>query len=148
MREAADGQRFERAAALLRRRDRLAWVLERLDGMLRATHSAPRLVLARHPVKERWDALWIVAGRVADWGPLPGPDEIVRRTGAALARRAPGPRRPAIPPEEVDEIRIVHSWIAAHDPPQLELGPETAPQRAAEWAESVAASAPAAVSAG
>ena len=24
-------------------------------------------------------------------------------------------------PEEVDEIRIVHSWIAAHDPPMLSL---------------------------
>ena len=56
MRDASDDHRYERAAALLRRRERLAWVLERLEGMLRATHSAPRLVLAKHPVKDRYDA--------------------------------------------------------------------------------------------
>ena len=71
MREAAGGQRFERAAALLRRRERLAWVIERLDGVLRAQHSTPRLVAARHPVKERFDAFWVVGGRLVDWGPLP-----------------------------------------------------------------------------
>ena len=47
--EASAGRRYERAAALLRRRGRLAWVLERLEGILRATHSAPRLMLVRHP---------------------------------------------------------------------------------------------------
>ena len=72
MREAAAERRYERAAALLRRRERLAWVLERLEGVLRATHAAPRLVLARHPVKERCDAFWLVRGRLVDWGPLPG----------------------------------------------------------------------------
>ena len=91
MREAAAGRRYERAAALLRRRERLAWVLERLEGVLRATHAAPRLVLARHPVKERFDAFWIVRGRLVDWGPLPGQSELVERTEAALAR-PPGAR--------------------------------------------------------
>ena len=41
--EASAEQRYERAAALLRRRGRIAWVLERLEGILRATHAAPRL---------------------------------------------------------------------------------------------------------
>jgi DNA polymerase III subunit epsilon len=120
MREAADAQRFERAAALLRRKERLAWVVERLDGMLRATHAEPRLVLARHPVKERFDAFWLVAGRLVDWGPLPGPSELSSRTEAALSRR---PGRTAIPADEVDEIRIVASWIAEHEPPALPLDP-------------------------
>ena len=120
MREAAEGERFERAAALLRRRDRLAWVLERLDGVLRATHTAPRLVLARHPVKERFDAFWIVRGRLVDWGPLPGASELVERTEAALSRP---PGRTPIPADEIDEVRIVASWIAEHEPPLLTLDP-------------------------
>ena len=93
-REASAEQRYERAAALLRRRGRLAWVLERLEGILRATHAAPRLMLARHPVKERFDAFWIVRGRLVDWGPLPGHTELLERTGAALARLGGRSARP------------------------------------------------------
>ena len=119
MREAALARRYERSAALLRRKERLAWVIERLDGMLRATHAAPRLALARHPVKDRFDAFWIIQGRLVDWGPLPGPTELGERTAAALAR----PRgRAVIPATEIDEVRIVAGWIAEHDPPVLELG--------------------------
>ena len=95
-------------------------MLERLDGMLRATPAAPRLVLARHPVKERFDAFWIVQGRLVDWGPLPGPTELAARTEAALARP---PGRTVIPVDEVDELRIVAGWIAEHEPPVLELDP-------------------------
>jgi DNA polymerase III subunit epsilon len=120
MRDAADERRYERAAALLRRRERLAWVVERLDGVLRATHSAPRLILARHPVKERYDAFWLVRGRLVDWGALPGPSELVERTEAALA--AP-PGRTVVPTDEVDEIRIVASWVADNEPPELALEP-------------------------
>ena len=115
MREAAAGQRFERAAALLRRKERLAWVVDKLEGMLRATHAEPRLVLARHPVKERFDAFWIVQGRLVDWGSLPGPTELAERTEAALSRR---PGRAAIPADEIDEMRIVASWVAEHEPPR------------------------------
>ena len=120
MREAAEAQRFERAAALLRRKERLAWVVDRLEGMLRATHSEPRLVLARHPVKERFDAFWIVQGRLVDWGPLPGATELAARTEAALARPA---GRTVIPADEIDEIRIVASWVAENEPPALTLDP-------------------------
>jgi DNA polymerase III subunit epsilon len=120
MEEASREQRFERAAALLRRRDRLAWVLERLEGVLRATHSAPRLVLARHPVKERHDAFWLLRGRLVDWGPLPGHSELVERTHAALARTG---GRSAVPKDEVDEVRIVASWVADQEPPELALEP-------------------------
>ncbi len=123
--EASAGRRYERAAALLRRRGRLAWVLERLEGILRATHSAPRLMLVRHPVKPRFDAFWIVRGRLADWGPLPGHTELVDRTQAAVerTRSARGP----VPADEVDELRIVWGWLAEHGPAELPLDPAPAP---------------------
>src|SRR3954464_2293851 len=116
MSEAAAAQRYERAAVLLRRRDRLARLIARLSGLLEATHARSRLVLAKHPSKPQWDAFWIVAGLVADWGPLPPPDEMAERTRQALATRPV--RRKPIPPEAVDEIRIVHTWMAAPHPPR------------------------------
>lgn len=135
MAEAASAQRYERAAVLLRRRDRLAALVGRLSGLLEATHARSRLVLARHPAKERWDAFWVVAGTVADWGPLPGVDEMAERTAAALAGR-PRSRR-ATTPDQVDEIRIVHTWIAAHDPPRLELDEPPTSDDLAAWVQSV-----------
>jgi DNA polymerase-3 subunit epsilon len=136
MDEAAAAQRYERAAVLLRRRDRLAALVGRLSGLLEATHARSRLVLARHPAKDRWDAFWIAAGTVADWGPLAGMDELAQRTAAALATK-PRSRR-AASPEQVDEIRIVHTWIAAHDPPRLELGDEPPSERElSDWVRSV-----------
>ncbi|MEA2374855.1 MAG: hypothetical protein QOD53_1318, partial [Thermoleophilaceae bacterium] len=79
----------------------------------------------------RFDAFWIVAGRVVDWGELPAGDELAERTRAALERRPP--RRAAVPAEEVDEVRIVHSWLAAHEPPQLALEGAPARARLEEW---------------
>jgi DNA polymerase-3 subunit epsilon len=111
-------QRYERAAVLVRRRDRMAALLERLSGQLEAVHAGTRLVLAQHPVKPRWDAFWVVAGRVVDWGALPGQDQLERRTALALAKaRRPAPLKPA----EVDEVRIVSSWVASHMPEELAL---------------------------
>jgi DNA polymerase-3 subunit epsilon len=136
MAEAAVARRYERAAVLRRRRDRLAALVGRLSGLLEATHARSRLVLARHPVKDRWDAFWIVAGTVADWGTLPGADELEERTAAALATRQR--TRRAVPPEAVDEIRIVHTWIAAHDPPMLELDPVRSPAEVVRWVTQVA----------
>jgi DNA polymerase-3 subunit epsilon len=126
MADASSAQRYERAAALRRRRDRLAGLLGRLDGVLQATHARSRLVLAPHPSKAEWDAFWIVAGRVVDWGPLPSPDETAERTAAALARR-PG-ERTMVPAAEVDEVRLVAGWLAGHDAPftPLERGMEVA----------------------
>jgi len=134
MREAAAAERFERAAALLRRKERLEWVVDRLEGMLRATHREPRLVLAQHPVKERFDAFWIVQGRLIDWGPLPGPSELAERTEAALARP---PGRTAIPAGEIDEIRIVASWVAEHEPRVLPLDPAPTPTALMEFSGSL-----------
>ena len=71
-------------------------------------------MLAPHPAAPgRADAFWIVAGRIADWGPLPAdpmrsPRE--RRCGAGgRAVRALGSWLPA---DELDELRIVRSWLA------------------------------------
>jgi DNA polymerase-3 subunit epsilon len=121
MEEASAERRYERAEVLRRRRERLADLLARLGGVLRATHASSRLVLARHPVKPRLDAFWVVAGRVRDWGPLPPMDELEERTAAALDAAHPGTG--AVPVEEVDEVRIVSSWLAANDAYELPLDP-------------------------
>src|SRR4051812_35580255 len=121
MQAAAADRRYERAAVLLRRRQRLEGLLGRLSGLLEATHARSRLVLAQHPSKDRWDGFWIVAGRIADGGALPPPAELRDRTEQALAAR-PARGAPAlVSPDEVDEIRIVQSWVAAHNPPAVSL---------------------------
>jgi len=119
MQAAAAERRYERAEVLRRRRERLADLLGRLGGVLRATHASSRLVLARHPVKPRLDAFWVVAGRVRDWGPLPPMAELEERTAAVLEGSHPGAG--AVPVEEVDEVRIVSSWLAANDAYELPL---------------------------
>ncbi len=91
--------------------------------MLRATHACSRLVLARHPSKRRFDAFWIVGGRVRDWGPLP---EVRRAAWSAPRPCCEGPprrRAAAVPVDEVDEVRIVSSWLAANEAHELPLDP-------------------------
>jgi DNA polymerase-3 subunit epsilon len=117
MRAAAAAQRYERADWLRRRARRLESLLRRLGGVLRAAHAGARLVLAPHPeAPERADAFWIVAGRVADWGPLPAdPAEVAARTDAALAGAPATGLGGWLPADELDETRIVGSWLAGHD---------------------------------
>jgi DNA polymerase III subunit epsilon len=134
MRAASAERRYERAAALRRRHERLEILLGRLGGVLRALHARPRLALAPHPAADRWDALWLVGGRVIDWGPLPAVDELHRRTRAALAQ-APLPGAAAVlAREDVDEVRIVAAWLARHpETPTLELEPAPGPRALAEF---------------
>ncbi len=121
LREASEARRYEAAAALLRRRERLELLLDRLGGMLRAVHAAPRLVTAEHPVeRRRRDGFWVVGGRVADWGPLPARKAELRERARAALEAAPDPRAP-IAAEHVDEIRIVSAWVAEHEPRQRPL---------------------------
>ncbi|MDX6643806.1 MAG: polymerase subunit epsilon, partial [Solirubrobacteraceae bacterium] len=122
MRESAAELRFERAAGLRRRHRRLRQLLQRLEGVLQATHARSRLVLAGDERVEGCDAFWLVGGRVADWGPLPAEDELERRTHAAVARGAGLGSGAHLPPEEIDEVRIVAAWLAAHpEVPSLAL---------------------------
>jgi DNA polymerase-3 subunit epsilon len=127
MRSAAAEQQFERAAWLRRRLQRLRVILGRLEGVLEATHARPRLVLAAHPLDpERCDAFWLVGGRLADWGPLPGDAaDLHVRTRAALARGGrTGEVGAHVPPDEVDEVRLVRTYLASHaELPQLMLEP-------------------------
>ncbi len=126
MREAAAQQRYERALSLRRRARRLGAILEGLGGVLEATHARPRLLLAPHPAGHSHDAFWLVAGRLVDWGPLASEvGELERRTSVALTRGRRGVEIGAhVPPDEIDEVRIVASYLDSHpDTPQLALDP-------------------------
>jgi DNA polymerase-3 subunit epsilon len=127
MRAAAAEQRFERAAWLRRRLRRLGVIVRRLGGALEATHVRPRLIIAPHPVDPaRRDAFWMAGGRLVDWGELPErQDEVAARTASAASRggRA-GELGAHVPPDEIDEVRIVATYLASHSElPQLLLDP-------------------------
>ena len=111
---------------------RLSVIVARLGGVLEATHARPRLVLAAHPTEpRRRDAFWLVGGRLADWGALPGDlAELHARTREALARGGcVGELGAHVPPQEVDEVRLVASYLASHaELPQLLLEPPPRPE--------------------
>jgi DNA polymerase-3 subunit epsilon len=120
-------RKYERAAWLQRRKRRLESLLERLGGVLRATHTGARLVLAPHPeAAGRFDAIWIAGGRVVDWGPVAAPEELTVRSASAFrAAPAPGKLGGWLPADAVAEARLVGLWVAANRPPTLELGART-----------------------
>ena len=130
MREAAGARRYERAAALRRRLSACGTILEGVEGVLAATHARPRLVLAAHPTGPRFDALWLAGGRLVDFGELPeDPVECRQRCERALARAGRADELGAhVPPAEIDELRIVAQYLAAHpDLPELSLDPAPSP---------------------
>ena len=121
MRAASAEQRYERAASLRRRLRRLGVILERLGGALEATHARPRLLLVSHPTDpSRRDGFWLAGGRLADWGAVPeDPAAALERTLAALRRHGrAGELGAHVPPGELDEVRIVATYVASH--PHLE----------------------------
>jgi DNA polymerase-3 subunit epsilon len=132
MRDAAAQQNFERAAWLRRRLARLEVLLRRLGGTVRTLHGAPRLVAARHPKGGACDFFWLVGGRVVDWGTGFGPEELRSRTAAALRHGADGAVG-SLAADEVDEVRIVSTWLSAHDARELPLDPEPPPDALARF---------------
>ncbi len=109
-----------------RRARRLNAILDRLEGVLEAAHARPKLVLAPHPTDGTADAFWVVGGRVRDWGPAPPALALTERTRIALLRGSArrGELTSHLPPDEVDEMRIVATWLQSHpDAPQLQLDP-------------------------
>jgi DNA polymerase-3 subunit epsilon len=143
MRAAAAEERFERAAWLRRRRVRIAVLLERLGTAVSATHARPRLVLASHPERAVFDAVWLVGGRVADWAPLIDADEAWERTARALrggdGRGGPG----SATPDEVAALRIATTWLASHPSLELSLSAETSQARVRKFAARALAAGPA-----
>ena len=75
---------------------------------------------------------WIAGGRLVDFGALPDEagrlDELERRTGVALRRGGRvGELGAQVPPDEVDEMRILGTYLASHpDTPRLDLDPAPA----------------------
>ena len=129
MRAAAAAQRYERAAWLKRRRARLAVLLERLGGVLAATHARPRLVLAEHPRGDGADAFWLVGGRIVDWGPLGDEEEVAQRTARALRGGDGTGGVASLTPDEVAESRIVATWVDRHGAQVRELAAGQRPGR-------------------
>jgi len=123
VREAAALQRYERAAWLRRRRERLAVVVERLGGALAATHARPRLVLAPHPERPRYDAVWLVGGRIVDWGPVTDAGDAWQRTVRALRGGDGRGATASLTPDEVRELRVATTWLATHEALELPLAP-------------------------
>jgi DNA polymerase III subunit epsilon len=126
MRAAADERRYERAEWLRRRARRLRALFGLLEGVLEATHARPRLVLAAHPTDGTADAFVVVGGRLRDWGPVSDARALYECATIALARASArrGELTAHLPPDEVDEVRIVATWLASHpQAPQLPLHP-------------------------
>ncbi|HEX5925245.1 MAG TPA: exonuclease domain-containing protein [Baekduia sp.] len=142
MRAAAAQERFERAGWLRRRRVRLAELLERLGGAVAATHARPRLVLAAHPEVARFDALWLVGGRVADWTPLSDPADVWARTQRALRGGDGRGATACATPDEVGALRIATTWLAGHPSPALALSATTTRARVERFAARALAAAP------
>jgi DNA polymerase-3 subunit epsilon len=142
MRAAAGQERFERAGWLRRRRVRLAELLERLGGAVAATHARPRLVLAAHPEVARFDALWLVGGRVADWAPLSDPAEVWARTQRALRGGDGRGATACASPDEVGALRIATTWLAGHPSLELALSATTTRARVERFAARALAAAP------
>jgi len=133
MERASAERHYERAAVMRDRRERIAELLSRLGGLVRAVHSGSRAVLAKHPVKPEWDLFWVAGGRVAEWGALKDQLPALRSEAERLSASA---KRPVVAPDEVHEVRIVSSWLAGDEAWECEIEPGT---DVAGWVEQVVA---------
>ena len=142
MREAVAAQAFERATWLRRRDVRLRELLQRLGTAVEATHARPRLVLAEHPDGGRADAVFLVGGRVVDWGEVRGADDLAARTKRALAFLPRATEVPSLTAEEAAAARIATCWTAREEPRELALRPAPDAARVARFHDRVLGGAP------
>ena len=121
MERASAEQRYERAAVMRDRRERIAELLSRLGGLVRAVHSGSRAVLAKHPVKPEWDLFWVVGRPRGRLGPAAATScrSSTRRPSGSRPHASP----PVVAPDEVHEVRIVSSWLAGDEAWECELEP-------------------------
>jgi DNA polymerase-3 subunit epsilon len=99
-----------------------------------ATHARPRLVLAAHPEAARFDALWLVGGRVADWAPLTDPADAWARTEKVLRGGDGRGATACASPDEIGALRIATTWLAGHPSLELVLSRETTRARVERFA--------------
>jgi DNA polymerase-3 subunit epsilon len=123
MRRASVEQRYERAAWLRRRLRRLRELVADLAG-LQATHARPRLVLAPHPKGGSADAFWLVGGRLVAWGPAGDGPALAEEARTALRAGDGRGSTTWLAPDEVDEMRVVTTYLASHELPGLDLTPD------------------------
>jgi DNA polymerase-3 subunit epsilon len=143
MHAAATDERYERAAWLRRRRERIAALVRALEGALTATHTRPRLVLAPHPRDARFDAFWLVGGGVADWDVLEQVGDAHDRTLAALRRGGVHGSAAQLSADAIAEARIAQTWLAARPAaPALELAPVPGADDLADFIAAATRSAP------
>ncbi len=133
MHAAAAEQAYERATWLRRRGVRLRELFARLGSAVEAMHARPRLVLAEHPDGARADAVFLVGGRVVDWGEVEDSGELARRTQRALAFLPHPTEVPSLTAEEAAAARIAASWIAREEPRELALRPAPDAARVARF---------------
>jgi DNA polymerase-3 subunit epsilon len=109
-------------------------LLDRLGGTPSATHARPRLVLAAHPEAARFDALWLVGGRVSHWAPLTADLPVWSLTEDALRSGDGRGTTSTTTPDEVTQLRIATTWLAAHPSLELRLSSETTRARVDRFA--------------
>jgi hypothetical protein len=70
----------------------------------------------------RAEGFWLVGGRLVDHGAV-NDDDVAERTERALGRSGRhGELGAHVPPDEIDEVRLIGSWLASHpDAPQVAL---------------------------
>jgi DNA polymerase-3 subunit epsilon len=99
-------------------------------------------VLAAHPDQPRYDALWLVGGRVADWAPLTDPEDAWARTERALRGGDGRGATACATPDEVGEMRVATTWLATHPSQVLSLSPAPTRARVERFAARALAAAP------
>jgi hypothetical protein len=101
----------------------LAQLVDRLEDRVLVAHSAS-------PQGRSVDVFWMLGGRLREWRTMCGPDlerpaeltQLAEVTGRVLALGTGDGLGAHLPSAEIDEVRIMAGWLAAHpDTPLLPL---------------------------